>query len=108
MKVHELTVRQRIVISLAGPILLALITFIGYIHVVKATAETVKKHSKDFVRVNKDVARIDKGQAVLESQIPEIKKSVDRIETAQMSFQKETRIDFKQILHELAKINGDR
>lgn len=96
MKVHELTVKQRLAISLAGPVIIAAMTLGGYRFIVTATAETVKEN---VIKIE----RIDKDQAVLKSQIPEIKKSVDRIETAQITFSE----DMKKILIGIANINGN-
>ena len=94
MKVNDLSVKQRLAITLIGPVLIAVMSLGGYKFVVQATAETVKKNCKD-------IERIDKDQAVLKSQIPDIKESVHRIETAQI----ETSKDIKAILTELAKAN---
>ncbi|KKN70069.1 hypothetical protein LCGC14_0435160 [marine sediment metagenome] len=89
MKINDLTVGKRIVISLIGPIIIGVMALGGYKIVLQATAETVKGHTTKLARLELDNVKV-------KEQIPAIKEDISEIKDTI----KEQRIEFRESLRE--------
>ena len=73
-------------------VIVALIIIIGYKFTIEATAEIVKCHTGQIAMTDKNVNVINNKVGKLETEIPNIKESIQRIETSQIETQKDIKL----------------
>ena len=89
MKIQEFFTPTIIITIIVSAIALG-----GYKFIIAATAETVKTHTEQICTLDNKTNAIDKEVVVLKTEIPNIKESIERIETSQIETQK----DIKKLL----------
>ena len=68
----------------------------GYKFIVQATASTVEIHTGQISTLNDKTNIIDNKVGKLETEIPNIKESISRIETSQIETQKDIKLLLRQ------------